>query len=48
MYFVADLKSLGNDLLVNNVNTQISSKTLVLTLWTEHGPARHSKMLDTE
>lgn len=46
--FVGDLKSLTNDLLVNNVHAQISSKTRVLTLWTERGAARHAKMLDTD
>ena len=46
--FVTDLKSLTNDLLVNNIHAQISSKTRVLTLWTERGAARHAKMLDTD
>ena len=46
--FASDLKSLTNDLLVNNIHAQISSKTRVLTLWTERGAARHAKMLDTD
>ena len=46
--FVTDLKSVANDLLVNNVHAQISPKTRVLTLWTERGAARHAKMLDTD
>ncbi|RZG91336.1 ORF6N domain-containing protein [Acinetobacter pittii] len=46
--FVSNLKSLTNDLLVNNIHTQISPKTRVLTLWTERGAARHAKMLDTD
>lgn len=46
--FVSSLKLLTNDLLVNNIHTQISSKTRVLTLWTERGAARHAKMLDTD
>lgn len=37
-----------NDLLVNNVHSQISSKVRALTLWTERGAARHAKMLDTD
>ncbi|WP_336165228.1 ORF6N domain-containing protein [Acinetobacter ursingii] len=46
--FVSSLKLLANDLLVNNIHAQISSKTRVLTLWTERGAARHAKMLDTD
>lgn len=46
--FVTDLKTVTNDLLVNNVHAQISPKTRVLTLWTERGAARHAKMLDTD
>ncbi len=46
--FAGDLKSLANNLSVNNVHAQISSKTRVLTLWTERGAARHAKMLDTD
>lgn len=42
----ADLKEFR--LRVNNVHEQISSKTRVLTLWTERGAARHAKMLDTD
>ncbi|RLL31764.1 ORF6N domain-containing protein [Acinetobacter cumulans] len=46
--FASDLKLLTNDLCVNNIHAQISSKTRVLTLWTERGAARHAKMLDTD
>ncbi|CUZ61265.1 ORF6N domain-containing protein [Serratia nevei] len=33
---------------VNNVNAQISSKARTLTLWTEKGAARMSKIVDTD
>ncbi|MFC2997604.1 ORF6N domain-containing protein [Acinetobacter sichuanensis] len=46
--FMTSLKTVTSDLLVNNVHAQISSKTRVLTLWTERGAARHAKMLDTD
>jgi len=41
-------KSNSQNLSVNNIHAQISSKTRVLTLWTERGAARHAKMLDTD
>ncbi|MBI1453644.1 MULTISPECIES: ORF6N domain-containing protein [Acinetobacter] len=56
--FVSSLKLLTDDLRVTKSNSQnlqpsqrgvqISSKTRVLTLWTERGAARHAKMLDTD
>lgn len=36
------------NLRVNNVNAQISSKARTLTLWTEKGAARMSKIVDTD
>lgn len=46
--FASSLKILTNDLLTSQRGLQISSKTRVLTLWTERGAARHAKMLDTD
>lgn len=36
------------NLRVDNIDSQISSKTRALILWTEKGAARHSKILDTD
>lgn len=46
--FVSSLKILKHDVCVNHIYAQISTKTRVLTLWTERGAARHAKMLDTD
>ncbi|AXW87831.1 antirepressor [Lonsdalea britannica] len=45
--FTIEGENLRN-LRVNNVNAQISSKARSLTLWTEKGAARMSKIVDTD